>query len=40
MGAVLSGAVLVEVIFNYPGLGSLLYQAIRGQDYFVTRAWC
>jgi peptide/nickel transport system permease protein len=37
MGAVLSGAVLVEVIFNYPGLGSLLYQAIRGQDYFVIQ---
>ena len=35
MGSVLSGAVLVEVIFNYPGLGSLLYGAIRGQDYFV-----
>jgi peptide/nickel transport system permease protein len=37
MGAVLSGAVLVEVIFNYPGLGSLLYNAIRGQDYFVIQ---
>jgi len=37
MGAVLSGAVLVEVIFNYPGLGSLLYVAIRGQDYFVIQ---
>ena len=37
MGSVLSGAVLVEVIFNYPGLGSLLYVAIRGQDYFVIQ---
>ena len=37
MGAVLSGAVLVEVVFNYPGLGSLLYVAIRGQDYFVIQ---
>jgi peptide/nickel transport system permease protein len=37
MGAVLSGAVLVEVIFNYPGLGSLLYVAVRGQDYFVIQ---
>jgi len=37
MGAVLSGAVLVEVVFNYPGLGTLLYVAIRGQDYFVIQ---
>jgi peptide/nickel transport system permease protein len=37
LGAVVSGAVLVEVIFNYPGLGSLLYVAIRGQDYFVIQ---
>jgi peptide/nickel transport system permease protein len=38
MGHVVSGAVLVEVIFNYPGLGALLYNAVRGQDYFLTRA--
>jgi peptide/nickel transport system permease protein len=37
MGSVVSGAVLVEVIFNYPGLGSLLYNAIRGQDYFLIQ---
>lgn len=37
LGSVVSGAVLVEVIFNYPGLGSLLYNAIRGQDYFVIQ---
>ncbi len=37
LGSVVSGAVLVEVIFNYPGLGSLLYVAIRGQDYFVIQ---
>ncbi len=37
LSAVVSGAVLVEVIFNYPGLGSLLYVAIRGQDYFVIQ---
>jgi peptide/nickel transport system permease protein len=37
LGAVVSGAILVEVIFNYPGLGTLLYQAIRGQDYYVIQ---
>ena len=37
LGHVVSGAVLVEVIFNYPGLGALLYSAVRGQDYFVVQ---
>jgi peptide/nickel transport system permease protein len=37
MGHVVSGAVLVEVIFNYPGLGALLYNAVRGQDYFLVQ---
>jgi peptide/nickel transport system permease protein len=37
LGSVVSGAVLVEVIFNYPGLGTVLYVAIRGQDYFVIQ---
>lgn len=35
MGRVVSGAVLVEVVFGYPGVGNLLYQAIRTFDYFV-----
>ena len=25
------------MIFNYPGLGTLLYVAIRGQDYYVIQ---
>ena len=29
LGQILSGAVLVEVIFGYPGIGALLFQAIR-----------
>lgn len=35
LGHVVSGALLVEVIFTYPGVGSLLFQAIQGFDYFV-----
>ena len=31
----MSGALLVEIIFNYPGIGSVLYAAIVGFDYFV-----
>jgi peptide/nickel transport system permease protein len=37
LGHVVSGAVLVEVIFRYPGIGYSLYQAISGKDYFVTQ---
>ena len=32
LGQILSGAVLVEVIFGYPGIGTLLFQAIREND--------
>ena len=37
LGFVLSGSVLVEVIFNYPGVGFLLRQAISGKDYWVIQ---
>ena len=33
LGSIVSGAVLVEVIFSYPGLGFSLYQAIQNADY-------
>ncbi|MEM1399717.1 MAG: ABC transporter permease [Pseudomonadota bacterium] len=32
---VVTGAVLVERVFSYPGLGSLLYQAILLNDYYL-----
>lgn len=35
LGNIVSGAILVEVIFTYPGVGSLLFRAIQGADYFV-----
>jgi peptide/nickel transport system permease protein len=37
LGQILSGAVLVEVIFGYPGIGALLFQAIRENDYFLIQ---
>ena len=37
IGHVLSGAVLVEVVFAYPGIGGILYQAIRNMDYFLIQ---
>lgn len=37
IGQILSGALLVEVIFNYPGIGGVLYYSIRQFDYFVIQ---
>ncbi len=34
--ALFSGAALVEIIINYPGLGSLMLTAIRSQDQFLV----
>lgn len=35
-GALLSGAALLEIIIDYPGLGSLMYTAVRSQDQFLV----
>jgi len=32
-GMVLSGALLVEVVFSWPGMGTLIYDAIAARDY-------
>lgn len=37
LGTILSGAILVEVIFAYPGVGKVLLEAIRGFDWFVIQ---
>ena len=34
-GYVLSGSILVELVFGYPGVGQQLFRAIQNQDYFV-----
>lgn len=36
-GQVVTGAVLVEIVFSYPGLGTLLFQSIEYSDYFVIQ---
>jgi peptide/nickel transport system permease protein len=33
VGYVVSGAIIIEIMFAYPGLGKLLYAAINGRDY-------
>ncbi len=37
LGSMMSGQVLVEIIFNYPGIGWVLYNALRTADYFVIQ---
>jgi peptide/nickel transport system permease protein len=37
LGQLVSGAVLVEVVFTYPGIGSILYEGIRSGDFFVVQ---
>jgi peptide/nickel transport system permease protein len=37
-GAILGGALVVERVFNLPGLGLLAFQAIRARDYPVLQA--
>jgi peptide/nickel transport system permease protein len=37
LGYVVSGQVLVEVVFSYPGLGQLLLNAISSRDYAVVQ---
>ena len=34
--ALLSGAVLVETVFSWPGIGRLIYDSIAARDYFVV----
>lgn len=33
LGFVISGALLVEIVFNYPGLGTFLRQAVNNEDF-------
>ncbi|MFW5685457.1 MAG: ABC transporter permease [Spirochaetota bacterium] len=35
LGQILSGALITEIVFSYPGVGTLLYQAIVSGDYNV-----
>jgi peptide/nickel transport system permease protein len=33
LGYILSGAIVIETIFSWPGLGRLTYEAIQAQDF-------
>ena len=38
LGALLSGAVITETVFSWPGIGSLIVEAIHRRDYPVVQA--
>ena len=38
LGFVVSGAILVEYVFNYPGVGWMLLDAVESQDYALMQA--
>ena len=33
IGGIVTGAILIEVIFSWPGIGSTLYQSVLSRDY-------
>jgi peptide/nickel transport system permease protein len=37
LGQIVAGAALVEVVFAYPGIGTVLFHAIRQADWFVIQ---
>ena len=37
LGVIIAGALATEIVFHYPGLGSLLYNAIVNQDFFLLQ---
>jgi peptide/nickel transport system permease protein len=36
-GHIVSGALITEVIFGYPGIGTLIFNSIKGQDFPVIQ---
>ena len=38
LGFVVSGAILVEYVFSYPGVGYMLLQAVENEDYPLMQA--
>ncbi|MEJ6950903.1 ABC transporter permease [Natronospora cellulosivora (SeqCode)] len=37
LGQVVAGAILVQEVFNYPGLGRLMLEAVQRQDFFLLQ---
>jgi peptide/nickel transport system permease protein len=37
LGVIVAGSLVTEIVFTYPGLGHLVFQAIQNQDYFLLQ---
>ncbi len=37
IGTMMSGALITEIVFSYPGIGTLLFRSIRTEDYSVVQ---
>ncbi|MFD1543376.1 ABC transporter permease [Nonomuraea guangzhouensis] len=37
LGVLVAGALVTEIVFSYPGLGSLILRAIQNQDFFLLQ---
>ncbi len=37
LGVIVAGSLVTEIVFAYPGVGSLLYNAIKSEDYFLLQ---
>ncbi|MNE29649.1 Glutathione transport system permease protein GsiC [compost metagenome] len=37
LGVLVSGAVVVETVFSYPGIGRLLYESVMARDYLLMQ---
>ena len=38
LGFVVGGSIVTEIVFNYPGIGSVLFKAAQAQDYPLMQA--
>jgi peptide/nickel transport system permease protein len=38
LGFIIGGSLLTEMVFSYPGIGFMLYQAVQEQDYPLIQA--
>jgi peptide/nickel transport system permease protein len=37
LGVIVAGSLVTEIVFSYPGVGSLLFNAIKSEDYFLLQ---
>jgi peptide/nickel transport system permease protein len=38
LGFIVGGSIVTEIVFSYPGIGNILFQAVSDQDYPLIQA--